>query len=130
MSCKTINDPVEGYAASVDSGGNLQVKVSAVESTVETTPEQVGTVTTTLTNAATSSAQLVAANASRRQIDIQNLDGANAIHIRLSDASAATTSCLRIGPGERYTFPPGVSYTGIIKFISAAGTPAVVVQEF
>ena len=130
MSCKTINDPVEGYAAAVDASGSLQVKVSSVDAPVETSPEQVAVVTTTLTSAATTSAQLVGPNPDRRQIDIQNLDAANAVHIRLSDASAATTGCLRIAPGERYSFPPGVCYTGHINAISAAGTPAVVVQEF
>lgn len=141
MSCNSIKDPVDGYGAKVASDGSLHTKitslpepveteVTSLPTPVETSPFESSSVTTTTTNASTTSAELVGSNASRRQIDIQNLDSTNAVHLLFANSGTATTSHFRLGPGERYSFPPGVVWVGAIRFVASAGTPAVVLNEF
>lgn len=77
----------------------------------------------------TSSMTLVEAAPGRRQIQIQNLDDVNPIHIHLA-ASAAATNHLRIDPGVIYMFPPGVSYEGEIRAIAVGGSVQTAVVQF
>jgi hypothetical protein len=65
----------------------------------------------------------------RRQIQVQNLDASNPVHIRLAAASA-TTADLRVDPGQVYTFPPGVSYTGAVVGRAVGASVVVIVVEF
>lgn len=128
MSCNRISDGIFRRTASVDSQGSLQVQVAGVDSVVDALPAA-ATVTTTTATVGTTSGQLVATNATRRQIDIQNLDAANPIHIVLG-SSTATTDHFRIGPRERYSFPAGVAYTGVITAIADVASAKAVVHEF
>jgi hypothetical protein len=131
MGCKSITDPVEGYGAIVDAGGNLHVSVQDLPEPVEGRPFESGAVTTTTATVSdTASAPLVAANNDRRQIDIQNLSGTRAVHLLFAGSGSATTSHFRLDPGARYSFPPGVGYTGAIQAIAVGGSAAVVVHEF
>jgi len=101
---------------------------TAVTNTVDTRPAA-GGVTRTEVSVATTGSALVSTNADRHQIQIQNLDGANPVHIRLAGGSAAVTD-LRIDPGQIYSFPPGVSYTGDITGKAVGAAVAVIVVEF
>lgn len=130
MGCKSITDPVEGYGAAVDAGGNLHVSVQDLPEPVEGRPFESGAVTTATATVDVTSAELVDANGARRQIDIQNLSGTRAVHLLFAGSGNATTSHFRLDPGARYSFPPGIGYTGAIQAIAVGGTAAVVVHEF
>lgn len=131
MGCKTITDPVEGYGAKVDADGNLHVNVESVPTApVEGRPFAAGTVAATKATVDVTSAVLVNSNADRRQIEIQNLNGANPVHLLFADSGSAAATDFRLDPGARYSFPPGVVYTGEIRAISVGGQAAVVVHEF
>ena len=122
-----------GFVAKVASDGSIAATVTntvgaAVTNTVDTLPAQ-GSVSKTEVNVATTGTQIVGPNTSRRQIQIQNLDAANPVHIRL-DASGAAVTDLRIDPGQTYSFPPGVSYTGEIRGKAVGAAVQVIAVEF
>ncbi len=62
---------------------------------------------------------------SRSYVGVQNLDGANAVHITFGGAAATSLNGVRIGPGEFYesTAPfngaeiRGISITGSVNII-------------
>lgn len=114
-----------GQTVNLGSDGSVP---TAVTNTVDTRPAQ-GGVTRTEVSVATTGSPLVSANSSRRQVQIQNLDGANAVHVRLASGTA-TVADLRIDPGQTYSFPPGVSYTGDISGKAVGAAVAVIVVEF
>lgn len=114
-----------GFAAKVTSDGSVS---AAVTNTVDTLPAQ-GSVSKTEVSVATTGTQIVGANTSRRQIQIQNLDAANPVHIRLDSSPAAVTD-LRIDPGQTYSFPPGVGYTGDITGKAVGAAVQVIAVEF
>ena len=66
----------------------------------------------------------------RRQIMIQNLDSANPIFIALDNPPATTMGHLRVGPGETFSFPPGVSFEGFVEAIASGAPVTVIVVEF
>jgi hypothetical protein len=106
----------EGHQARVVHDGSLQTQPAG--SPVTTTQEAV----------TTGSVRLLAQNAARRQIDLQNL-GPGDVHFRYGGA-AATTGDQKLQPGERYSFPPGVSYGGEIWVVAATVTSDIVAVEY
>lgn len=107
----------EGYQATVDATGSLLAKPGPAS--VETDSVSVATTGTTI----------AAARPGRRQVDIQNLDAINPVHVRL-EAAVATTGDLKLAPGARYSFPPSVSYEGEVRGIAVGSAVTVVVVEF
>lgn len=76
----------------------------------------------------TTSAQLLAANAARRYLLVQNKAASGDIFITLEGTAATSTNGVRIGPGDSLELN-GFAPTGAIMAIgSAAGLPAVAVQ--
>jgi hypothetical protein len=88
-----------------------------------------GSITTTLATLGVANAQLLAANANRRYLSIQNNDPLQDMFIR-TGAVAATVAYFRIAAGGGY-WEPNFAPTDAIQFIgSAAGTAnKVVVME-
>jgi hypothetical protein len=78
---------------------------------------------------AAGSMPLVGSRLGRRQIQIQNLDPGDVIHIALDNAPA-TVNHVRIDPGVIYEFPPGVSYEGAIEALAPTGDVWVAIIEF
>ena len=77
----------------------------------------------TVTNA---SGQLLAANASRRYLLIQNNDSAGDIYVRLDGATATTATGVKIAPGGSYEIQ-GYAPTGAITAIGSIASNANVV---
>lgn len=78
-------------------------------------------------NAATT--QLLAANASRRYLQIQNNDAALTIYVTLDGTAATTAKGLKLGPGQSLEIQ-GRAPTGAINAINSSGSnTAVVVVE-
>lgn len=109
------------------------VREGSLQTLVENVVEAKGVATSAITRKDetfdSSGTTLVAANSARTQIQIQNLDASENIYIRLKDEAASTTD-LRIGPGETYSFPPGAVYTGVIRATTDSGSATAVVVEF
>ena len=110
----------ESLAAKVTRDNNLGAEARYGRTTVTTATETVGT----------SSVEVLAADDARLQFTLQNLSDTDFIHVRLGpNSAAATTNDLRIDPGQMYSLPPGVAYTGAVQAIAtAANTKLVVVQ--
>ena len=133
MGCRTIKDPVESQEARVSPDGSLHVQVQAMPAApVETTPVAIadGSVTTTTPTVNDTSGTLVGANLSRRQLVIQNRDPTNPIYILLASSGPAVIAHYRLGPGESWSSPCGVNYTGAVQARTSTGTAPTVVMEF
>lgn len=151
-----ITDRASGFSAVVTSTGSLQTTISGIvgvsgsvsissgtvgisgtvdigsvsgEVTTRPSPTSTTDLVETPASVGTSDAELVEANADRKQIQIHNSDTTNPMFIRLKD-DVATSAYIRIGPGVTYSFPPGVTYTGSIHAIAQGGTVAAIVYEF
>jgi hypothetical protein len=111
---KTVNVTDTGSLQADVSGSTVDASGSAVDSTIA---PSVADVETVQEMAGTTSAEMAAADATRSQIVLQNLDGANSIHINLGE-DAATTDDLRIPPGGSFSFPVGMAYQGAIQAIA------------
>lgn len=77
----------------------------------------------------TTSQELIAIRAGRLTFTIQNLDDAIAIYFHVG-SGIATTSSLRLGPGQMYSPPPGVAFEGPLSFITAAGSAQLAWVEY
>ncbi len=97
---------------------NNAVRVSGEGALLTEMTQVPGSVTTTTDMLGTTSEELLAENAQRLQFQLQNLDATKSIHILLG-AGTATTGDLRIGPGQMYSLPPGVVFTGAIQAIGS-----------
>lgn len=86
-----------------------------------------GTLTSTDTTVGDTSAILVAAASDRRALVIQNRDDTDAVY--LSCGSAATTSDLKLAPGEAINFAAiGLVPTNAVHAIAdAASTPVAII---
>lgn len=121
-----------GYTVAVTEEGRLLADVGNVDRIAEpvsTQPQAMSVATTKVALTATS-AEILAARATRCGLEIQNLGG-GAIHIVLATSStSATLKDRRIDPGAAYVFPAGVAYAGAVQARTAAGTQDIVATEF
>lgn len=87
-------------------------------------------VTHTAGTVGTSSAELVAANATRQVCVIQNLHDTAKIYVRLDGGTASATTGIQIGPGNLLNVRAlGVITTVAINAISdTAATPVTIVE--
>lgn len=80
----------------------------------------------TVTNA---SAQLIAANATRRYLLIQNKDASGDVHIKLDGAAATLANGLRIPPGASIELQGFVPNGAVFAIGSIASNPNVIVVQ-
>ncbi len=73
------------------------------------------------------SAQLVAANANRQSLQIQNKDAAGSIYLRVGAAGATVANGIEVGPKGSYEFPAGTVDTGVIHAIGNIASNANIV---
>lgn len=83
---------------------------------------------TTLTTAAGSST-LVPERIGRRNILIMNLNASGSVHVAF-DNGPATSLHYRVGPGERFSFPPGVTVESEILGIAVGSDVDLSIIEF
>jgi hypothetical protein len=107
-----------------DPNTNAQVTEAGA---LKTEPLNEVSISTTKNALTTTSTQIADVDPTRIQIQLQNLDDTNSIHIAFVPSPGdADTDDFRIGPGESYSFPPGWTYTGEIQAIATeADTPYV-----
>ena len=111
----------EARAARVTTDNNLGAEARYGRTEVETETETVGT----------SSVEVLGADDTRLQFTLQNLSDTDFVHVRLGPSTtAATTNDLRIDPGQMYSLPPGVAYTGAVQAIATAANTKLVVVRF
>jgi len=77
----------------------------------------------------TTSAQVLGAEAGRLSFTLQNLDSVDSVHFRLGGGTA-TTSDLRLDPGQMFSLPSGVAFDGIVTARAAAGSPRLSIVEY
>lgn len=84
----------------------------------------------TQVNIGTTSQTLLAANANRKQIELFNQHSSQPIFFFLGSPATLTNGRM-LDPGEKYEFPRGLVYTGIITAISSgSGTKPISVTEW
>jgi hypothetical protein len=111
----------EARAARVSTDNNLGAEARYGRTEVETETETVGT----------SSVEVLGADDARLQFTLQNLSDTDFVHVRLGPSTtAATTNDLRIDPGQMYSLPPGVAYTGAVQAIATAANTKLVVVRY
>lgn len=79
-----------------------------------------------ITNLTTASLQVVAANASRKYLVIQNVNSVN-IGCSIGTAAIGTSGTITLLPNASWTFEGNYVYTGAINCIGASGSNLVVV---
>lgn len=107
------------YGARVTDGNNLGVEPIPPSKAPAFTSGTVGT----------TSAELLAEDAGRITFQVMNLDAAQSVHLSLG-ADAATTDHLRVDPGQTWTLPGGVRFTGAVQAIATAADVKVAVLAF
>lgn len=88
-----------------------------------------GTPTQAAKSVGVTSALLLAANASRSYLVIQNQDAANPIYLNFGGTAAANNGSLKIPAGGNYVVENGYIPTSAINAIATGGTVAVNVIE-
>lgn len=112
----------EGHEAplSVDLSGNLRQKSSPIT----------GTPAQTSVSVTASDTPLLAANASRKYLMIQNQDAANPIYVATDGlASVADGTCTKVVAGGTLIFEGNYVPTDIVKAIATGGTVVTHVTE-
>lgn len=89
-------------------------------------PANQGAFTNTGKTVTSASASLVAANAARRYLEIQNKDAAGSIFVNVAGVAATTANGRKIGPGESWPLS-GYVPTGEVFAIGDAGSNANIV---
>lgn len=122
-----------GFAARVTSAGHILAEIANTPTVALAEPIEVeapqATLTSTLVTINSGTVQTVVSRTGRRQVLVQNLSGANVLHLRLA-ASDPTTADLRIDPGEKWSLPCGVAYEGEFRILAQGGNIATVIYEF
>lgn len=88
-----------------------------------------GAFTSTAKTVTNASASLVAANAQRRFLEIQNKDGSGAIFVNVAGVAATTSNSRKIPPGESWCLSGYVPDGQVFAIGDAASNPNVVVVE-
>lgn len=104
--------PTQAVRLNADASGNLNVNTAGAPPATITTAADFQTIAATVST-------LIAANLSRSQAIIQNLDGTN--FIRVGDASIGAAQGIIVAPGESIT----LTGTYAISVFPVAGTPLV-----
>ena len=111
----SLEDRYNGNAANVGRDGALKTTPGAGD-----TGNQTRVLTSTWV-------EILAENAGRRQVQIQNQSPTVAVFIQLVD-SLASVGSYRIDPGATYSFPPGVAWRGKIHAMANPGADVVVIE--
>ena len=74
--------------------------------------------------------QILPATSRRRQFQILNLDATASVRILLGGTSPSATDDWRLGPGETYQLPPGISFGGTVYGLADTNDAKVVAIEF
>ncbi len=120
MSVVTIESGLgDGYTAKIDSTGSAFTKPG---------PASVATTTKSIVYTGTGTV-VVPSRTGRRQIQIQNLDPLNPVHIRLA-GTPASASDYRIDPGAVFAFPPVIAYEGEINGIAVGAAVNIAAIEY
>lgn len=138
----SIFDPVQGYAASVKSTGELQVEasipstvnvnVSSTSGQIETTPGAASGVNWEQKDIDTTSGGVeIFASGARKGFVIANLDATKPVYISFGGSTTLSpASGFPVGPGATFSLPPGVTTSAQIKGITATGTARIAYAEF
>lgn len=110
-------------AGSSQVGGSVTIAGSVPVSNL---PANQGAFTNTAKTVTNASASLVAANAARRYLEIQNKDAAGSIFVNVAGAAATTANGRKIGPGESWALSVYMP-TGEVFAIGDAGSNANIV---
>ena len=117
MAYASIQDPVQGYAASVDSLQRLRTS---------TCYPSVPNISGTLLAMGTATS-IAIARPDRLNIDIRN-NGPNLVYIR--PGTGATAGDFPLGVGERYSLPIGVCFGGAFEAFDPVGGSTVSVIDY
>lgn len=100
--------------------------LNGVVSVTQNAPITVSTPAVTESTVTNAAAQLVAANASRKFIAIQNNDAAGSIRIKFGATMPGASAGILIGPGGYWEMPPGTACTAAVNAIgSVASNPNI-----
>lgn len=112
-----IGNGAARYNNSVSSVTIVSNKVAQVAATQSTKA---------VTNA---SSTLLAANAARQSLQVQNKDAAGTLYLSIGVTPAVAANCIEIGPKGSYEFPAGTVDTQAIYAISNIASISVIVVE-
>ncbi len=148
----SIFDPVQGYAAAVKSSGELKVEASVPGTVTVGGTVNVGSVGSTVdVNVASQSGQIEAtpgsastvsqgqvpvdstaggtsilgSGSSRKGFIVKNHDGANPLFLGIG-VTPTTANGIRVGPGETFSLPAGITTDAYVKGITGAGITVIV----
>ncbi len=145
----SIVDPVQGYGANVNQGGELkvtadipgsvsttvsgtvEVNIASTTDQIETTPGAASAVSQSQINvASTSGGTQIIASGSRKGLLITNLDPTKTVYLAFGAAAPTTTEGYPVLPGATFTLPAGVTTSAQVKGITTSGTARVAFLEF
>lgn len=115
------------YGVDIDfqAGVNSNINISG---TVSNGSQVRKALTNTAGSVGLASAQLVAANASRDYLLIQNTHATANIYVRVDGGAASNTTGVKIGPGGSYELASTVPIGAIMAISDTAATPVVIVE--
>lgn len=118
---------VDVVAGTVDIGGTIELDISETDDSIQSAPFR-GTLTDRSGAGAVTSAQVAAANSSRKYFFIQNLDSGIVIYVNFG-AAATSTNSIKLTAGAAFVMEGNFVSTQAINVIAASGTPAYCAKE-